>query len=61
MRAEEKETLYAARYCSLTSFPASLDQRTELQCVDLSGNQLASLPESLENLVHQERGCLVYL
>jgi hypothetical protein len=55
MKAEEKETLYAARYCSLTSFPVFLDQHSELQCVD----ELYSLPTWLHQL--EKRGCLVYL
>src|SRR5581483_4757584 len=45
----ENNTVIAlsARDCALTALPASLDQLTHLQQLDVTDNQLSSLPESL--------------
>ena len=38
------------RYRGLTELPESLDRLSELQCLDVTGNQLTELPEWLGNL-----------
>ena len=38
------------RYCGLTELPESLSQVSELQCLDVTGNQLTELPGWLGNL-----------
>src|SRR5258708_34003059 len=45
----------SARYCELTSLPVSLGQLTNLQQLDLTGNQITSLPESLGNLIRLKK------
>ena len=45
----------SARYCGLTSLPASLGQLTNLQHLDVTGNQLTALPESLANLTQLKK------
>jgi Leucine Rich repeats (2 copies)/Leucine Rich Repeat len=45
----------SVRYCAVTSLPASLGQLTNLQHLDLTGNQIISLPPSLGNLVQLKK------
>ncbi|HBE26901.1 MAG TPA: hypothetical protein DDW33_14585, partial [Ktedonobacter sp.] len=41
----------SVRYCALTALPESLGQLSNLQYLDMTGNQLTSLPEALGSLV----------
>src|SRR6266849_5387097 len=53
----ENNTVIAlsVRYCALTTLPNSLGQLTNLQQLDLTGNQITLLPTSLGNLIHLKK------
>jgi Leucine-rich repeat (LRR) protein len=45
----------SVRFCALTSLPPVLGDLTNLQQLDVTGNQLSALPESLGNLSHLKK------
>lgn len=57
--AREADVTLSLRYCSLTSLPEDISQLTHLQHLDVTGNELATLPLWLHQL--EERGCMVLM